>query len=73
MSRNLLLATCIFLLVACNREEASQKTTDPQVCLSAVETLLIHNARIRTLDWRSTTATAMLFDNRGNIKHLGDA
>jgi predicted amidohydrolase YtcJ len=65
-----LLPCFLFLLAACDTEN-----TDRQVTAELVKTpaqILVHNARIYTLDAGFSTAAAMAFGGAGKIHSIGD-
>jgi predicted amidohydrolase YtcJ len=67
----------LFLCAACNVESPSQVATSPQETTGLLaehdqpEKILIHNAKIYTLDAGFSTADAMLFDTSGKIHNVG--
>ena len=83
MVKKILILFSLVLSVACNMEtppqaessgqvtkppqESSGQTTGPE----QVETTLIHNARIYTMDRGFSTAAAILFDSTGRIHNVG--
>jgi predicted amidohydrolase YtcJ len=70
VKRHILLSTCLLFLVACNTEEPAAQATE-QVVLQP-EQILLHNAKIYTMDAGFSTASAMLFDAEGQIHDVGD-
>ena len=67
----------VFLFAACNGEPPPQLEHPPQEMAGRVagqeqfEKILIHNARIYTMDTGFSTADAMLFDSSGRIHNVG--
>lgn len=70
MIKKMWLPCCLFLLVACDRENTASQATNDAPESPAV--ILVHNAQIYTLDTGFSTASAMLFDTKGRIHKLGD-
>jgi len=70
VSKKILLLFCVLFFVACNVEEpAKQVPGQPE---QKPEQILIHNARIYTMDPGFSAASAMLFDSTGKIHNVGD-
>jgi predicted amidohydrolase YtcJ len=69
MIHKLSLAFAMILLAACGAESPQQVGTAPAA--QQPEQILVHNARIYTMDEELSTAGAMLFDSAGNIHGVG--
>jgi len=75
--KNIPLLFILFILQACNVEAPPQVQAPPQETAGItaeteqLEKILIHNARIYTMDRGHSTADAMLFDSSGRIHNVG--
>lgn len=72
MYKQFLLLGFVLLCNACKVEETPVAVPGQPVRTQAPENILIHNARIHTMDEGFSSATAMLFDTSGTIHRLGD-
>jgi len=68
---------CLVMCVACNGETTPQAAAPPQETAGQtpvrepLEKILIHNAKIYTMDRGFSTADAILFDSSGRIHNVG--
>jgi predicted amidohydrolase YtcJ len=75
--KNFMILLVFFLFAACDVESPSQVVTPPQKPTDRIagqeefEKILIHNARIYTMDRGFPTADAILFDSSGRIHNVG--
>jgi predicted amidohydrolase YtcJ len=70
VKRKILLLFLVLLVTACNVEEPAKAVVEPSQKTGAQ--ILIHNARIYTMDRGFTIASAMLFDGEGKIHNVGE-
>lgn len=77
MFKNIPIGFVLFLSVACNMESPPQTVSPPQETTGRAsqpqqaEKILIHNAKIYTIDRGFSTADAMMFDTTGRIHNVG--
>lgn len=72
MIKKILLSVIVLLFAACNVEEPPEKAPGQAERQTQNGQVLIHNARIYTMDQGFSTAAAMLFDSSGKIHNVGD-
>ena len=70
MSRKILFSFFMLFFTACHVEEPPKAITEQ--IEQGPEQILVHNARIYTMDPGMPTASAMLFDSTGKIHQVGD-
>jgi len=70
VNRKILLSFLVLLFAACNVEEPSKIITEQVE--QGPEQIMVHNARIYTMDPGMPTASAMLFDSTGKIHQVGN-
>jgi predicted amidohydrolase YtcJ len=72
MIKKILLSVIVLLFAACNVEEPQEEASGQAEKQDQDGQILIHNARIYTMDQGFSTAAAMLFDSSGKIYNVGD-
>ena len=63
----------VFLCVACESEKTEQGRSEVTEPPAGPEHILIHNARIYTMDHGFSTADSMVFDSGGAVRFVGNA
>ncbi len=62
----------LLLVAACERKQAEQAGVAEEATIEGVQKILIHNAKIYTMDIGNSTASAMVFTTDGEILNVGD-
>ena len=70
VNRKILLSFLVLFFTACNVEETSKPVAEQ--IEPGPEQILVHNARIYTMDPGAPAASAMLFGDTGKIHQVGD-